>query len=232
VKAVSDAGTYYGDDLTFSTSIKDADGNVYSLITIGTQVWMKENLKTTKYRDESVIQNITDNTAWINLSFGACCDYSNTPANSDTYGRLYNWYAASSGELCPTGWHVPTDAEWTNLANYLISNGYNYDAAAVGNKIAKSLADPALWQVSATTGAIGNTDYNSFRNKTEFSALPAGSRDFDGTFHSLGQYCTWWSSTEKDVSDGWTRFLYYDGSSLTRNGAMKIYGVSVRCIRN
>lgn len=232
VKGSGGSGTYNGNDMTFTTTVKDLDGNIYPTVTIGSQIWMKENLKTTKYSDDSNIQNVTDNTTWISLNSGAYCDFSNNPSNSVTYGRLYNWHAVNTGKLCPSGWHVPGDADWTNLVNYLVGNGYNYDGTGSGNKIAKSLADPVLWNASTTAGAIGNTDYSSYRNKTNFSALPAGSRDFDGSFNSLGSYCTWWSSTEKDATDGWTRFLYYDGSSLTRNGAMKIYGVSVRCIRD
>ena len=232
IKGSGGPGIYNGNDMTFNTTVKDPDGNIYTTVTIGTQIWMKENLNTTKYSDDSNIQNVTSSTTWINLTSGIYCDYNNNPFNSRAYGRLYNWYAVNTGKLCPSGWHVPSDADWTTLVNYLVGNGYNYDGTASGNKIAKSLADPALWNVSTTAGAIGNTDYSSYINKTNFSAPPSGSRNPDGAFYSLGSYCTWWSSTEKDAADGWTRFLYYDGSSLTRNGAMKNYGVSVRCLRD
>ena len=112
------------------TSLTDIDGNDYKTVTIGTQVWMVENLKTTKYNDGTAIPNITDNTSWAALTTGAYCDNINTPSISTTYGRLYNWYAvdnnagtkvASNGgkNVCPTGWHVPSDAEWTTLTTYL-----------------------------------------------------------------------------------------------------------------
>ena len=218
IKAVNELGTTYGSDMSFTTysgTVTDADGNVYYTLTFGTQEWMAENLKTTKYSDGSDIQNITDNTAWINLTDGAYTDYNNTPSNSEIYGRLYNWYAVNTDKnICPTGWHAPTDTEWSTLENFLIVNGYNFDGTTSGAKIAKSLAATTLWNGSVTTGAVGNTDYPAYRNKTNFSALPSGSRDFDGAFHSIGVYCTWWSATEQDSVDAWTRFLFYDSPAL------------------
>ncbi len=233
-RAVNSFGTAYGNDMSFTTysgTVTDADGNVYYTIAYGTQIWMAENLRTTKYSDGSDIQYVTDNTAWINLTNGAYSDYNNTPSNSATNGRLYNWHAVNTDKnLCPVGWHVPADEEWTTLEDFLITNGYNYDGSASGNKIGKSLASVSLWDASVVEGTVGNSDFPDYRNKSNFSALPSGSRDDDGAFHSLGVYCTWWSATEQDEVDAWTRFLYFDSGSTTRNDASKIYGFSVRCL--
>lgn len=99
--------------------VTDQDGNKYNTIKIGNQIWMSENLKTTTYRNGDAIPNITDPTAWYNLSTAAYCDYDNNPANSATYGKLYNWHAVHSGQLCPTGWHIPSEAEWNILEAFL-----------------------------------------------------------------------------------------------------------------
>lgn len=242
VKAENCGGVIYGDDNTFTTektnTITDIDGNNYTIIKIGDQIWMKENLKTTKYNDGSNIPLVTDSAAWSNLASPGYCWYNNDPsAYKDVYGGLYNWRttdAASNSDknVCPAGWHVPTDEEWTILEDYLIANGFNYDGTTSGNKIAKSLASTTLWEVSAETGAVGNVDYPSYRDKTGFSALPTGCRDFSGAFHSLGVYCKWWSATEQDASDGWTRFLYFDYVNVTRSDCAKEYGYPVRCLKD
>ena len=118
-------------------SITDKDGNVYTSVTIGTQVWMKENLKTTKYNDGTAIPLVTDGAAWESLTTPGYCWYNNDAATyKATYGALYNRYTANSGKLCPAGWHVPADSEWTTLTDYLINNGYGYGGS--GSEIAKS----------------------------------------------------------------------------------------------
>jgi uncharacterized protein (TIGR02145 family) len=189
-------GFAYGNEIIFNTKMADIEGNKYNTVNIGSQVWMAENLKTSRYNDNTTLSNITDNTSWPTLSTPAYCWYNNDAATyKATYGALYNWYvvdATSNGgkNVCPSGWHVPNDGEWTTLENYLISKGYNYDGSTNGNKIAKSLAEPTLWNISSTTGAIGNTDFSSYHNKTNFSALPGGSLDSDGAFHSINIYGT------------------------------------------
>jgi len=101
-------------------TVKDVDGNVYNTVTIGSQTWMKENLKVTKYRNGDPIANVTDGKAWSNLTTGAYCDYSNKPSNGKTYGKLYSYYSiVDSRSLCPTGWHVPSDVEWTTLTTFV-----------------------------------------------------------------------------------------------------------------
>ena len=252
-KAVNSLGTSYGSDLTFatttsSTTITDVDGNIYNIITIGSQVWMKENLKTTKYSDGTAISLVNTNATWSALTntSKAYCWYNDNPANKDTYGALYTWGAAMNGAVssianpsnvqgaCPTGWHLPSDDEWTQMYNYLIANGYNYDGTTTENKIAKSLGSTSGWQSTSATGSAGSTDYPSKRNSSGFTALPGGQRYNGGTFDLVGIFGFWWSSTEYDSTQAWYRYLYYSDT-----GAGRIYineikkgGYSVRCVKN
>lgn len=211
--------------------VTDKDGNVYHTVTIGTQTWMAENLKTTQYNDGTAIPLVTDNTAWYNLSTPAYCWYNNDAATyKNTYGALYNWYTVNTGKLAPTGWHVATDAEWTTLENYLIANGYNYDGSTSGDKYAKSLAATTDWVTYSGTGTIGNDLTKN--NHTGFSALPGGDRYVDGTFYGVGSNGLWWSSTESGTSIAWGRYVYYDYSYVGRGNNGKQDGFSVRCVRD
>jgi uncharacterized protein (TIGR02145 family) len=235
--ATNSAGTAYGNEVSFITSsavttATDIDGNVYNAVTIGTQTWLKENLKTTKYNDDSAIPYITDDTQWSNLTTGAYCWCDNSESNKGTYGALYNWYAVNTEKLCPTGWHLPSDGEWTTMENYLIDNGYNYDGTVTGNKIAKTLATMTNWNSSSNTGAVGNTDYPGKRNVTGFSALPGSSRYSYGTFGSISFYGSWWSSSEYSSSNALYRFIHCDNSDLTSTDNYKVSGFSVRCIKD
>ena len=121
IKAENAHGTTYGSDMLLTTLVIDKDGNIYKIVTVGTQVWMAENLKTTKYSNGDQIPNETDSLQWLNLSGGAYCWYNNMASTfKNNFGALYNWYAVQdSRNLCPTGWHVPSDTEWTILTNYL-----------------------------------------------------------------------------------------------------------------
>jgi len=234
--ATNNAGTGYGNQVSFTTNsvetITDLDGNVYHTVTIGTQTWMAENLKTTQYNDGTAIPLVTDNTSWANLTTGAYSWYNNdATTNKNKYGALYNWYTVNTGKLAPKGWHVPTDAEWTTLENYLIANGYNYDGSTSGNKYAKSLAASTDWGTNYGTGTIGNDLTKN--NSSGFSALPGGYRsNDDGTFDYVGNYGCWWSSTESDTNDAWTRGMYYSISYVYRYNNSKQDGYSVRCVRD
>src|SRR6056297_2565672 len=163
------------DDPTNEGTVTDIDGNVYSTVQIGDQVWMSENLKTTTYNDGASIDLVTDNTAWQNNTTGAYCWYDNDEAQyADTYGALYNWHAVNTGNLCPDGWHVPTDAEWTALEDYIASNGHSGTEGTA---------------LKATSG------WNNDRNGTDdygFTALPGGGRSSDGAFGVIGGGGTWW----------------------------------------
>ena len=217
-------------------SITDKDGNVYTSVTIGTQVWLVENLKTTKYRNGDLIGTTTPSTLDITAETTPKYQwaYDGNESNAATYGRLYTWYAVTDiRNLCPTGWHVPSDVEWTTLENYLIANGYNYDGTTTENKIAKSLATATNWTSSSNTGVVGNTDFPGKRNATGFSALPGGIREGGGTFTGdLSFYGLWWSSTESD----WDQYLamigyiHADNSYFDRGGYLKVRGASVRCV--
>jgi uncharacterized protein (TIGR02145 family) len=196
-------------------TVTDIDGNVYHTITIGQQVWMVENLKTTKYRDGKPIPNITDKRSWRKLTTGACCDFNNTPSNTDTYGKLYNWYAVTnSGNICPTGWHVPTDAEWTTLETFLGGD---------------SIAGGKLKEAGYAHWAKPN---NEASNISGFTALPGGCRLKDGGFISIKNYGDWWSSSENSSPDAWFRYLDFNYGGVFRYAAGKAHGFSVRCIRD
>jgi uncharacterized protein (TIGR02145 family) len=210
----------FNPSVTYGT-MTDQDGNVYKTVTIGTQTWMAENLRTTKYNDGTAIPNATSDVEWESLSTGAYCNNKNTinTGTIATYGRLYNWYAVNTGKLAPKGWHVPTDAEWTELTDKL--GGEN----VAGGKLKE--AGTAHW-ISPNTSAT---------NETGFTALPGGSRDYDGAFIGVGYWGNWWSATERYPSSAWssvwTRHTTATISELYTEGYLdKGSGLSVRCIRD
>jgi len=213
-----------------SNTVTDIDGNVYQTVKIGTQTWMVENLKTTKYNDGTSIPLVSDDNAWLVFSTPGYCYYNNDAANKTTYGALYNWYTVNTGKLAPTGWHVPTDAEWTTLENYLIANGYNYDGMTTGNKIAKSLAATTGWVTSTDIGGVGNDLTKN--NTSGFAGLPGGCRYTNGTFNYIGANGNWWSSTEDGADGALARYLYYNYGDFCRGGNGGQGGLSVRCVRD
>jgi uncharacterized protein (TIGR02145 family) len=198
-------------------TLKDIDGNVYHTTTIGTQVWMCENLKTTRYRNGNPIPRIMDS-SWENLTIAAYCDYGNA-ANSNTYGRLYNWYAVKdSRNIAPPGWHVATDAEWTILIGFL---GGESNA---GSKLKEK--SRAHWQYA-------NEDAT---NETFFSAQPGGSHYKAGSFGvgtwGIGDFGFWWSSTESDKNNAYYRTMNSTSGEVYRSSYFKLAGYSVRCLRD
>lgn len=220
-----------GGDTPSNETVKDADGNVYNTVKIGNQVWMVENLKTTKYNDDTSIPNVTDNDAWADLSTGAYCNYDNLESNVATYGRLYNWHAVNTGKLAPAGWHVPTDDDWTILENYLIANGYNYDGTKEDNKIAKSLCAKTNWALSSEAGTPGASPENN--NSTGFTALPGGGRyNFSGTFFHIGKGGYWWSSTKLGEGNASIRGLNWSNGGLYIGSGYMNDGYSVRLIKD
>lgn len=215
--------------------ITDKDGNIYTSVTINTQVWMVENLKTTKYKDGATIPLVTGDTEWGNLSTpGYCWFFNNQTIYGTIYGALYNWYAVNTGKLCPAGWHVPTDAEWTTLENYLIANGFNYDGTTTGNKIAKSMAGTTQWSSSNTTGSIGSSDYTAKRNSSGFAALPGGYRQSSGSFPMVfgAMEAYFWSSTENGADYARACRLLFKSVDLGKGSRYKKSGFSVRCIKD
>lgn len=210
-------------------TVRDIDGNVYSTVTIGTQMWMKENLRTTRYNDGKSIPTGHTNDQWKNLTTDAYAIYPHTEIdglNSDdevmeAYGALYNWYAVNNGKLCPVGWHVPTDAELTALINF---------AGGVDN------AGPGLNSTRTAPGAHPRWEVTNpgASDQYGFSSLPGGNRDYySGTYGNLG-YCNYlWSSTEEsgvDVALGW--LLMNDRDNVHRTPYIKKDGFSVRCIKD
>jgi len=224
-------------------TISDIDGNEYEIVEIGTQWWMAENLKVTKYTNGDIIG--TSSPATIDLSDivyeGGTpryqWPYNGNEANVELYGRLYTWFAITDPRgVCPTGWHVPSYDEWITLQDYLIANGYNYDATATGNKIAKSMASLTNWSSSTAVGAVGNTDYPSKRDASGFRALPAGIRWTDGEFDGLGISGNWFTSTNYyDDYDGifWGFVLFNSSYGLSAGTCdHEADALSVRCVKN
>ena len=202
------------DEIQPETTIKDVDGNIYTSIQIGMQVWMVENLKVTKYRNGDPIINVTDDTAWGNLTSGAYCDMANDASNSNTYGRLYNWYAVNDNRnIAPTGWHVPTDAEWTTLINYLGGE------SVAGGKMKET--GSAHW-CNPNVGAT---------NESGFTALPGGTRT-DLFFLTGCDWGMWWSATENTIITAHNRIIFDSGTEINSVDNDKKFGMSVRCIKD
>jgi uncharacterized protein (TIGR02145 family) len=219
--ATNSAGTSYGDEAvlkTFTGTVTDFDGNVYYTVTIGTQVWMAGNLKTIKYSDGTDIPQVTDKTAWSALLTPGYCWMNNDKATyKDTYGALYNYYVvdpASNGgkNVCPTGWHVPTNNEWLTLTTYL--NG----EPVAGGKLKES--GILHWQTPNTAGT----------NETGFTALPAGSHGYD--FIVTGTETSFWTSTEYEAHSAWVRYITFSNSMAHPQYTGKINGNSIRCLKN
>jgi uncharacterized protein (TIGR02145 family) len=219
--ATNSFGTAFSNEISFTTSntpatVTDIDGNLYNTVTIGSQVWMVENLKVSKYRDGTSIPNVTDNTQWTNLTTGAYCYYENNSSFNNTYGKLYNWYAVNNSKnIAPTGWHVPSDAEWITLYNYL--GGQTVCGGA--------LKSTNLWS-SPNTGAT---------NSSGFTGVGAGIRfDNTGTFSgTLGQNGDFWSSSviiSSDKPRGYA--LSYNNTYLGQTNDYKARGKSVRCVKD
>jgi len=208
---------------------RDMDGNYYSVLKLGTQIWMAENLRTTKFNDNTDIPLIVDQTNWKNQTSSAYCNYDNDENNVTLNGRLYNWYSVKTNKLAPVGWHVPSDSEWSLLESYLTKGGYNYDNSSTDNKIAKSLADVTNWQTSLIEGTPGiNFSKN---NMSCFSAFPCGNRKSTG-FSNIGYVGYWWSTNENAITDGWVRYISYNNTALVRQYYFKYYGFSIRCIKD
>lgn len=220
--ATTTAGTAYGNEVSFTTlaanQISDIEGNIYNTVTIGTQVWLKENLKTTKYRDGTAILNITDNTLWSTATTGAYCWYNNDIANKTTYGALYNYYSViDTKNLCPPGWHIPSDAEWTALTTNLGG------ISVAGGKLKE--AGTTHWKPTNTSAT----------NSSNFTALPGGARTFvlsAFSYTGITDNGNWWSSTAFSTNNAWFLSLSYSSIGSTRSNSLKTTGLSVRCIKD
>jgi uncharacterized protein (TIGR02145 family) len=197
--------------VTYGT-MTDQQGNVYKTVVIGAQEWMAENLRTSIYRNGQAITHVTVNSMWPNQTNGAWRYYGNDAQNDCPYGKLYNWYAvADSRNVCPSGWHVPSDAEFSALGAELGGPG-----TAGGRMKSTSV----LWQ---------SPNYAA-SNLVGWSALPGGATG--GSFQDLGTFGYWWSSTASSTSTAWFRFLYNTLALLHREALIKTTGMSVRCVRD
>jgi uncharacterized protein (TIGR02145 family) len=198
-------------------TVRDIDGNIYKTVTIGTQVWIAENLKTTKFNDGTVIALVTSDKAWGELTTPARCWYDNV-ANSykNTYGALYNWFVIETNKLCPLGWHVFSREEMKTLTTYLGGE------SVAGGKLKES--GITHWE-NPNEGAT---------NETGFTALPGGDRGALGTFSSMGYDCRWWTSTEYSISTkAYSLYLSYRYvKSVTAFECEKQNGYYVRCVKD
>jgi len=195
--------------------ITDIEGNTYKTVRIGNQVWMAENLKTTRYNDETDIPLITDTTIWGNLTTPGYCWYKNDEATyKETYGALYNGFSVSTGKLCPTGWHIPTNEEWQQLREFL------GDTLTGGGKLKE--AGTSHW-LTPNKGAD---------NSSGFTGLAAGIRYFEGTFASVLFYTCIWSATDIGTNEAWYLSLYFGDAIANMSHRSKKHGFSVRCLKD
>jgi uncharacterized protein (TIGR02145 family) len=231
--ATNITGTGYGNLIIFKTiigsiifnpaytygSVVDIDENIYKTIQIGSQVWMAENLRTTRYNDASNIPYIENSSDWINLSSPGYCWYDNDPVlYKNTYGILYNGYTINTGKLCPTGWHIPTEAEWSTLIYYL------------GGEDGESMAGGKLKEIGTSHWTIPNTGAT---NALGFTALPGGEREVpDGTFRHIGRFGNWWMSNEWRTCCTYSRSLFNEGTYVSGIIADNKFGFSARCIKD
>lgn len=226
-------GIEYGDEISFTTHIPgtnfnssliygtltDIDGKNYKTILIGSQTWMAENLKTTKFSDGTNIPLISSNGDWVNLATPAYCWFNNNDSVFENiYGAYYNWFAVSTGKLCPTGWHVPDDSEWQLLVNFL-----------GGDKIAGS----KLKEAGSNNWVFSNKDAT---NQSGFTSLPAGLRESTyGAFQGQGSFGVWWSATELSsgpLGAAWSRSIHGDTTVVGKSQIFKKVGFSIRCLKN
>jgi uncharacterized protein (TIGR02145 family) len=200
---------------------------------------MKENLKTTKYRNNTPIEYPgSNNSAWQNNTIGAYAWYNNDISWKDSYGALYNWHAVNNvNGLCPTGWHVPSNAEWTQLVNYVVAQGFPNSGVTngAGNalKSCRQEDSPLGGECNTTVHPRWNSHstHHGF-DEFGFSAFPGGTRGTDGAFFNIGIYGYWWTSTEYSSTSAWLRLMGYSYGDVFRDYYSETYGVSVRCLRD
>ena len=237
--AINGNGTKYGDEVAFSTpvpfvcgtnTVSDYEGHIYNTVQIGDQCWMKENMRATKYSDGTSITkaSVTQESSGTRYYYD--------PGQAANYGYLYNWPAAKGPSsvsannqgICPTGWHVPSDGEWTQLTQYVGSQS-NYLCSNSSSYIAKALASTTGWNSSNSQCAVGNTPAGN--NATGFSAVPAGYH-YGSSFGDSGNCAYFWSSTEYHSSSVYSRYLFYYNAFVYSYSNFKSNGYSVRCLRD
>lgn len=200
--------------------VTDIDSNRYDTVKIGPSVWLKQNLRVSKYRNGDPIPVLTDNPSWAKTKEGSCAFYRHDASNKLTYGRLYNWYAVADPRgLCPAGWHVPSYNEWNTLVNYL--GGEEVAGGKLKSKGTRAEGD-GLW----------DSPNDSATNAVGFDGHPGGYRDTGGMFFAKGGNAFWWSSTEYDSTKSYSQLLIFMQVYSRLNDDNKNYGYSLRCIRD
>jgi uncharacterized protein (TIGR02145 family) len=194
----------------------DQDNQNYPVVKVGTQWWMEANLNTTKFRDGTAISFVTDNAVWDSNVFGSSyCFYNNDEKNKKTYGALYNWDVVNGVHpICPTGWHIPTQAELTQMINFLGGESY------AGGKLKETGSSHWITPINETT------------NESGYTTLPAGIRGGYGYFYNLGYIGFIWTSTEQSATKAWALGLYNDDIDATLVPYPKQFGLSIRCVKD
>ena len=251
--ASNDAGTVYGSQFQFTTaepvgidheiiegSVEDIDGNIYRTVFIGSREWMAENLMTTRYGDGSVIDFPPEGESWKTNTTGAYGWYQDQESNKELFGAVYNWYAVvNPAKLCPEGWRVPADRDWTELVDFLASNyslsNLGGNIGAIGNRLKSCRQVNSPFGGECTTSAFPRWHQNERNYGFDdfgFSALPIGSRNSQGIYISnAGFYGQWWSTTENSMEEAFIRYVTFDSASLFRSSSNKSNGYAVRCVR-
>jgi uncharacterized protein (TIGR02145 family) len=207
----------------------DADSNHYAVVQIGTQLWMAENLKATKYRDGSIIPNVPDSATWRSLTSGAYCNYHDDPAEGQQYGRLYNWYAAADNRnIAPVGWHVSTNSEWNIMEKFLDATVDTTALGGTGKRIGRILKEGCItrWQYQDSTSGINSSGFTAlcanYRNSTGAWSLAPNNNHDDG----------FWTSTSYNTSAAWYRSLRWCFGNIYSLFPMKKSGNSIRCVHD
>jgi len=208
-------------------TVTDIDGNIYRTVTIGTQIWMAENLKVTHYRNGDAIPNVADSTGWADLTTGAYCNYNNYINHANLYGRLYNWYAIDDSRgLAPEGWHVATDEEWKQLEMYMGMSQSDADLTGWrGTDQGMKLKSTFGWTNYVGGSGNGTDDYG-------FTALAGGYRE-DGRYEHLGVDASFWTASPGSQDDfAWWRDMYNNNTAIRRYDYKKSLGMSIRCVKD
>jgi uncharacterized protein (TIGR02145 family) len=217
--ATNEVGTAYSNQIklttnTASTTISDLDGNIYNTVSIGNQIWMASNLSTSRYRNGAYIPYILNSNQWAAIKSPALSFYNHDNSYETNYGKQYNWYAVTDTQgLCPVGWHIPTNSEWTVLSDFL--GGLN----VAGGKM--KATGTQFWSFPSNGS-----------NSSGFTGLPGGFRNVDGTFGILGYNGFWWSATEENEQKAFNRSIIYTDNVLSVGSSSKNQGFSVRCLKD
>ena len=211
--------------------VTDVDGNQYNSVIIGTQEWMKENLNVSKYSDGTIIPQVTDSAQWANLTTGAWCYYNNDAGNGAIYGKLYNWYAVAGIHdndpntpnklIAPQGWHIPNNAEWNTLQNFLDPNA----SGGMNNNLAGG-------KMKSTGTSLWNSPNTAATNESGFTGLPGGSRSSNSIFSNVGNNGVWWSLFSNESIFNLSLNYISNAAIITYNFNSYKLGYSVRCIND